>query len=84
MSAFRVLDFSAAATDSIWALTAAILHLGNLDIFLDENDSASIRNVDLVDKIAKLLGVSNNELSEALLTRVIAASGEVINQNDGF
>jgi myosin heavy subunit len=37
-----------------------------------------------VDKIAKLLGVSNNELSEALLTRVIAASGEVINQNDGF
>jgi myosin heavy subunit len=43
MSAFRVLDFSAAATDSIWALTAAILHLGNLDIFLDENDSASIR-----------------------------------------
>ncbi len=78
MSAFRVLDFKTDAVDSIWAMTASILHLGNIEFFRDENDHASIRNTDLVEKIARLLQVSSNELSEALLTRVIAASGEVL------
>ena len=54
MSSLRTLDFTPSAIDSIWAMTAAILHLGNVDFFLDENDTAGIRNMDVVDKV--LLG----------------------------
>ena len=55
MSALRVLDFSSSAIDSIWAMTAFILHLGNVQFFNDENDTAGIRNMDLVDKVGLLL-----------------------------
>ena len=51
MSSLRTLDFTPSAIDSIWAMTAAILHLGNVDFFLDENDTAGIRNMDVVDKV---------------------------------
>ena len=103
MSSLRTLDFTPSAIDSIWAMTAAILHLGNVDFFLDENDTAGIRNMDVVDKVLRslmtlldlvnifnfylqisgLLGVSANELSEALLTRVIAAAGQVMRKPHG-
>ena len=59
MSALRVLDFSSSAIDSIWAMTAFILHLGNVQFFNDENDTAGIRNMDLVDKV----GCCNSALS---------------------
>ena len=51
VSSLRTLDFTQSAIDSIWAMTAAILHLGNVDFFLDENDTAGIRNMDVVDKV---------------------------------
>ena len=54
-SALRVLDFTPDAIDSIWAMTAAILHLGNVEFFLDENDTAGIRNMDIVDKVCRII-----------------------------
>ena len=51
VSALRVLDFTPSAIDSIWAMTASILHLGNVEFFLDENDTAGVRNMDIVDKV---------------------------------
>ena len=53
LSSLRTLDFTPSAIDSIWAMTAAILHLGNVDFFLDENDTAGIRNMDVVDKVLR-------------------------------
>ncbi len=34
--AFRVLDFSSEAVDSIWSLVAAILHIGNIEFEMAE------------------------------------------------
>ena len=79
MSAFRVLNFSDSEVDSIWSLVASVLHLGNLEFFNDENDKTSLRDSGLVDKVAQLLSVAPNDLSNALTTRVIAASREVKN-----
>ena len=53
VSALRVLDFTPSAIDSIWAMTASILHLGNVEFFLDENDTAGVRNMDIVDKVGR-------------------------------
>ena len=77
MNALSTLDFSDDAITSIWKLVAAILHIGNMEFFTDENDKCNIRDSGLVDNVADLLGVSVNELQEALLTRVIAARGDV-------
>ena len=77
MSAFRVLGFSTSAVDSIWALVASILHIGNMEFAPDAKDNPGFRDAGLVGKVATLLDVATNDLSQALLTRVIAASGEV-------
>jgi myosin heavy subunit len=38
MNAFRALDFSDAAVDSIWKMVAVILHIGNLEFYADDKD----------------------------------------------
>ena len=84
MSAFRVLGFSTAAVDSVWALVAAILHLGNMDFMSDENEECAVRDSQLMDKVAALLEVHTNDMANAVLTRVISAGGEVsISQRAG-
>lgn len=78
-SAFRSLDFSEKAVESIWKLIAVILHIGNINFTSDENDQASLHGEkESIAHIARLLDVDQQELEKALLTRVIAASGEVI------
>lgn len=78
MSGFKVLGFSTEAVDSIWQLVAAILHLGNVEFFQDDQDTTRIQNMDHVNNIAKLLNVSTTDVVEALTTRVIAAAGQVM------
>lgn len=72
-----MLGFSTEAVDSIWQLVAAILHLGNVEFFQDDQDTTRIQNMDHVNNIAKLLNVSTTDVVEALTTRVIAAAGQV-------
>jgi hypothetical protein len=38
MNAFRALDFSDLAVESIWKMVAVILHLGNIEFYADEKD----------------------------------------------
>ena len=77
-SAFRSLDFSEKAVDSIWKLIAIILHIGNIQFTADDHDHASLQNEKKsLLHIAKLLDVEADDLETALTTRVIAASGEV-------
>ena len=81
MSAFRVLDFSEKAVESIWSLVAAILHIGNMEFASEEGDRITISDKGLVKHVAGLLNVSENDLVEALTTRVIAAgAGDVSNE----
>jgi len=79
-SAFKALDFSDNATESIWKMTAVILHLGNIEFDSREDNGesiATIRSNNEVQTIANLLQVKVEDVKQSLLTRVIAAMGEV-------
>lgn len=79
-NAFKALDFADEAVQSIWKLVAVILHLGNIEFEVKEDNGeaiATISNNKDIDNIANLLQVKAQDLKQALLTRVIAASGEV-------
>ena len=81
------MDFSDLATDSIWKLIGVILHLGNLEFDVKEDNGesiATIANKKDIDTIANLLQVDPKDLEQALLTRVIAAMGEVGVVNSSF
>lgn len=74
------MDFADEAVQSIWKLIAVILHLGNIEFEVKEDNGESIANISNtkgIANIANLLQVKPEELKQALLTRVIAASGEV-------
>ena len=45
MNAFRALDFSDAAVESIWKMVAVILHLGNVEFYSDDKDHVSLNSV---------------------------------------
>lgn len=79
-NAFKTLDFSEQAVNSIWKLVAVILHLGNIEFNSIESNGenvAALANEKEVISVANLLQVTQEELRQALLTRVIAAHGEV-------
>ena len=79
-AAFKALDFSDNATESIWKMIAVILHLGNIEFDSREDNGesiATIRSKNEVQTIADLLQVKVEDVKQSLLTRVIAAMGEV-------
>ena len=79
-SAFKALDFSDNASESIWKMIAVILHLGNIEFDSREDNGesiATIRSNNEVQTIANLLQVKVEDVKQSLLTRVIAAMGEV-------
>ena len=79
-NAFKALEFADMAVESIWKLIGVILHLGNIDFDSKEDNGESIATISRmteVNTIANLLHVSPEDLKQALLTRVIAAGGQV-------
>ena len=79
-NAFKALDFSDIAIESIWKMVAVILHLGNIEFDSKEDNGesiATIRSSNEIKFIADLLQVEIEDVKQALLTRVIAAMGEV-------
>ena len=63
-------------------MVAIILHLGNLEFSTDPDESgnASLQeNEAAVQMLAQMLDVNEADLLDALLTRVIAAAGQVMN-----
>ena len=48
MKAFRALDFSDSAVESIWKMVAVILHMGNLEFYADDKDHVSKVQLDPV------------------------------------
>ena len=79
-NAFKTLDFSEQAVNSIWKLVAVILHLGNIEFNSIESNGenvAALANEKEVISVANLLEVTREDLRQTLLTRVIAAHSEV-------
>merc|ERR1712223_1405654 len=75
------LEFADMAVESIWKLVGVILHLGNIDFDAREDNGESIATISRkkeIDSIANLLQVNPEDLKQALLTRVIAAGGQVM------
>ncbi|XP_017474777.1 PREDICTED: myosin-IA isoform X1 [Rhagoletis zephyria] len=76
-NAFKTLGFSTEEVHTIWRTVAAILHLGNIE-FQSIEDDLVISNKAHLEHAAKLLQVTENELSNSLTTRIIAAGGNVM------
>nr|BAF37218.1 chitin synthase [Lentinula edodes]BAF41220.1 chitin synthase [Lentinula edodes] len=70
-AAMRTLGFKPKATAAIFSLLIAILLLGNLEF--GEGDfhtvSAHVTNVEVLDHVSRLLGVSSEDLSQALTNK---------------
>ena len=66
-SAFKSLEFSDKAIESIWKLIAIILHIGNIQFSSDEHEHASLQGEkNALNHISKLLEVEVDTLEKAL------------------
>ncbi|XP_068150663.1 unconventional myosin ID [Drosophila tropicalis] len=79
-NAFKTLGFTADEVHTIWRTIAAILHLGNVE-FQTIEDELVISNKQHLQSTAKLLQVTESDLSTALTKRVIAAGGNVMQKD---
>ncbi|GAC95183.1 glycosyltransferase [Pseudozyma hubeiensis SY62] len=78
--AFKNVGFSKRHVASICQVLAAILHLGNIEFHYDRQrtqDSATIRNPEVLDKVAEYLGISSKSLEEALTYKTKMIRNEV-------
>lgn len=69
------LNIQASEQESIFTILASILHLGNLNFKSppQKDHYSEVSNPDLLQLISTLLGISINELRDALTTRNISA-----------
>lgn len=77
VSAFKSLHFSQDEIDSVWRVVAAVLHLGNITFTMVEEE-IQVTNKSALAQVAKLLHVTESEMTESLTQRVIAARGDVM------
>lgn len=76
-SAFKAFGFSSDEINTIWRTVAAILHLGNIQFAL-QDDEIVIANRNVLKTVSKLLNVTESEASTAFTQRVIAAHGDIM------
>lgn len=81
VAACKTLGFSQAEVDVLWNVVAAILHLGNVEFFKEEDGNVSVNKSNSLSKTAQLLAVEEEELTQALTERVIAARGEIMQKS---
>ncbi|KAM8716063.1 hypothetical protein ACLKA7_003015 [Drosophila subpalustris] len=79
-NAFKTLGFQADEVQTIWRTIASVLHLGNVE-FQTIEDELVISNKSHLQSAAKLLQVTESELSAALTKRTIAAGGNVMKKD---
>ncbi|EST05048.2 Cytochrome b5-like heme/steroid binding domain protein [Kalmanozyma brasiliensis GHG001] len=78
--AFKNVGFSKRHVASICQVLAAILHLGNIEFHYDSHrtqDSATVRNPEVLDKVAEYLGIPSKSLEEALTYKTKLIRNEV-------
>lgn len=76
-NAFKALGFTNDEVSSIWKIVSAVLHLGNIS-FKTEEDNIVIANKNSLQNAARLLQVTESEMTNSLTQRVIAAHGDVM------
>jgi chitin synthase len=78
--AFKAVGFPKRAVASICQILSAILHLGNLDFYIDRYrnaDSAVVKNPHSLEIVADFLGVESSALEFALTNKSMLVSGEM-------
>ncbi|WUR03310.1 myosin heavy chain [Vairimorpha necatrix] len=78
--AFRNLNISEEVEIFYYKIVAAVLHLGNIKI-IERNGKTEIENLEVVDKICKLLEIPSSQFINSLLYPVIKAGKEFIVQS---
>ncbi|KAL7293199.1 hypothetical protein TKK_0013344 [Trichogramma kaykai] len=77
VNAMSTLGFTQMESQTIWNIVAGVLHLGNITFSLNE-DKVNINDDKPLKDAAHLLAVDPSDLRAALIQRVIAAGGEVM------
>lgn len=80
IGAFKAFGFSAEETTCVWRTIAAVLHLGNVE-FGTQEDEIVIKNKNQTRTLAKMLHVTESEVTAALTQRVIAAHGDIMKKS---
>jgi len=78
VSALKVIDIPEEEVSSMWAVVAAVLHLGNITFTEDEGGNATVEAGEALESAAELLKVSPGTLRDALTHRTIDARGDVV------
>ncbi|XP_054168663.1 unconventional myosin-Id-like [Oppia nitens] len=83
-NAMKILNFNESQSETYWKTLAAIMHLGNIEFKVDEQNEDNIKITDSskreISQIAKLLSINESELVKTLCHRVISAGGEVMSK----
>ncbi|PVD37741.1 hypothetical protein C0Q70_00342 [Pomacea canaliculata] len=79
---FNIIGFQPDEVQSVYRILVAILHTGNIDFVETENthggESCTVANNDIVEIVARMLGLDIKDLLECLTTTGMVAKGEVI------
>lgn len=79
MVALKSSGFTPKQIDTLWNIVGAVVHLGNVEFRPGEDvEHAEVVNRDDLVALARLLDVRTEDLEKALLSRVIAAGGHVV------
>ncbi|GAB6020183.1 myosin 3 [Chamberlinius hualienensis] len=86
-SGFKLLGFTDVEVDTIFRILAAILILGDLDyiegISDDNTDISVVADLQILHKVADLLGVKTSRLRDALTKNSVVTRGETIQRHNG-
>ncbi|KAG8122494.1 hypothetical protein E2320_017991 [Naja naja] len=74
--ALSIINFSDSEVEDLLSIIASVLHLGNVQFATDEHGSAQVITENQIKYLARLLGLENSVLQEALTHKKIIAKGE--------
>ena len=74
LEAFEAFDIGAAAQQQIFRLLVGILELGNITFYESEEKFVVVRNVEVLERAADLLGVGPRELEDSIFMKVTATN----------
>lgn len=80
LGAMKVLNFDEDLSNNIFKLTAAVMHLGNVQFkatTIENMDASECTDTSHVEKAAKLLGIDFDAVNDGMVTRSIVTRGEV-------
>ncbi|ETO25957.1 hypothetical protein RFI_11180 [Reticulomyxa filosa] len=68
----------------LWAITAGVLNMGNIEFKKEGDGFASIKNADVVKKVAELWGITDKALTERLTTATMMVMKKSITKKINF